>query len=150
MRAVIQRVTRAEVRVDYEVVGRIAHGYVVLLGVGPEDTESSATRLATKLSKLRVFGDDDGKMNLSVLDVAGSVLVVSQFTLFADTRQGNRPGFSGAAAPALAESLYTFFCRKLEHLGIPVETGRFGADMEVDLVNDGPVTLWLEEPMGAG
>lgn len=119
-------------------------GLLVLLGVGPADDDSIAAKLAAKVAKLRVFNDDAGKMNLSVAQVGGECLVVSQFTLYGDVRGGNRPGFSGAAEPASAERLYEAFMAHLATAGIPVKRGRFGAAMEVELVNDGPVTIWLD------
>ena len=125
-------------------VGEIGDGLVVLLGVGPEDTEGVADALARRVTELRIFDDADGRTNLSLVDVGGSVLVVSQFTLFADTRRGRRPGFTGAAAPELAERLYLRFAAALRALGVDVATGRFGAVMEVELVNDGPFTIWLD------
>lgn len=144
MRALLQRVTRAEVRVAGEVVGSVGRGFLVLLGVGPQDDEAVATRLAEKVRKLRVFSDEGGKMNLAIPEVAGGCLVVSQFTLYGDLRSGNRPGFSRAAPPQQAERHYMAFAEALRGSGIPVQTGVFGADMEVELVNDGPVTLWLD------
>src|SRR5581483_1550007 len=143
MRAVCQRVSQARVTVADEVVGEIGPGWMVLLGVGPNDDEAAAARIADKIVGLRVFEDEDGKMNRSVLDVGGSVLVVSQFTLYADTSRGRRPGFTGAAPPALAEPLVARFVALLRERGFRVETGRFGADMAVALVNDGPVTIVL-------
>jgi D-aminoacyl-tRNA deacylase len=144
MRALLQRVSRAEVRVNDEVVGRIGSGLVVLLGVGPADDEATADALARQVAELRIFRDDEGRTNRSLLDVAGAALVVSQFTLFADTRRGRRPGFTGAAPPDLAEQLYLRFAEALRGLGIEVATGRFGAEMAVELVNDGPFTIWLD------
>lgn len=144
MRALLQRVTSAAVSVDGVTVGEIGQGLVVLLGVGPGDDESVADALARRVVELRIFRDDEGRTNRSLMDVVGSVLVVSQFTLFADTRRGRRPGFTGAAAPELAERLYTRFAAAFEALGVTVATGRFGAEMGVSLVNDGPFTLWLD------
>jgi D-aminoacyl-tRNA deacylase len=144
MRALLQRTTGARVRVGGNVVGEIAHGLVVLLGVGPDDDESVADGLARRVTELRIFDDDAGRTNLSLLDVAGSVLVVSQFTLYADTRRGRRPGFTGAAAPDIAERLYRRFAATLRAIGVQVATGEFGAVMEVELVNDGPFTIWLD------
>lgn len=144
MRALVQRVSRAEVRVEGERVGAIDHGYLVLLGVKPDDTEELADKLAQKLAKLRVFEDAAGKMNLDLKTVEGSCLVVSQFTLYGSVKDGNRPGFSYAARPELAEPLYERFCQALTNLGVHVETGRFGAMMEVELVNDGPTTIWID------
>jgi D-tyrosyl-tRNA(Tyr) deacylase len=144
MRALLQRTTGARVRVDREVVGEIGPGMVVLLGVGPDDTEPIADDLARKAAELRIFRDDDGRTNRSLLDVGGAALVVSQFTLFADTRRGRRPGFTGAASPDLAASLVDRFAAALRGLGITVAQGRFGAEMAVELVNDGPFTIWLD------
>ena len=144
MRAVVQRVSRARVVVDGDTLGQIGGGLVVLLGVASTDTEPDADRLAGKIARLRIFPDDDGRFDRSVQDAAGSVLAVSQFTLIADTRKGNRPSFSEAAAPEAAQGLYRRFCAVLAAEGIPVETGRFGAHMQVELVNDGPVTIVLD------
>jgi D-aminoacyl-tRNA deacylase len=144
VRALLQRVSRAEVRVGDEVVGSIGEGMVVLLGVGPDDTEPIADGLARKAAELRIFRDDAGLTNRSLLDVGGAALVVSQFTLFADARRGRRPGFTGAAPPQLAERLYERFAATLRELGVEVATGRFGAEMAVELVNDGPFTIWLD------
>ena len=146
MRVVIQRVQRAKVTVASEIVGEIARGWLVLLGVAPPDTHKQVEWLAEKVANLRAFDDPDGKMNLSVLDVGGSILVVSQFTLYGDCQKGRRPGFTGAAPPALAEPLYEQFVTALKMLGVPVATGRFGADMQVELVNDGPVTFVIDSP----
>jgi D-tyrosyl-tRNA(Tyr) deacylase len=137
-------VSRAEVRIDGEVTGEIGAGLLVLLGVGPDDDETVADSLARRTAELRIFRDDDGRTNRSVLDVQGAALVVSQFTLFADTRRGRRPGFSGAAPPEQAERLYERFAAALAGLGVTVATGRFGAAMAVELVNDGPFTIWLD------
>lgn len=125
-------------------VGAVDKGFLILLGVGPDDDERVAGRLADKVRKLRVFPDDAGKLNLSVEQAGGGCLVVSQFTLYGDLRSGNRPGFSRAAPPELAERLYLSFARSLESYGLPVQTGRFAAQMAVELVNDGPITLWLD------
>jgi D-tyrosyl-tRNA(Tyr) deacylase len=144
VRALLQRTTGARVRVDDEVVGEIRTGLVILLGVGPEDGEAVADELARKAAELRIFRDDDGRTNRSLLDIGGDALVVSQFTLYADTRRGRRPGFTGAAAPELAERLYLRFAESLRGLGVTVATGRFGAEMAVELVNDGPFTIWLD------
>lgn len=144
MRAVLQRTTGARVRVDDENVGSIARGLVVLLGVGPADTEAIADELARKAADLRIFRDDEGRTNRSLLEVGGGALVVSQFTLYADTRRGRRPGFTAAAPPDLAERLYGRFVDALRGLGVEVATGRFGAEMAVELVNDGPFTIWLD------
>ncbi len=144
MRAVIQRVSSARVEVNGEVTGSISRGLLVLLGVGQGDTEKQAAWLADKLAGLRIFEDGAGKMNLSVQEIGGSMLVVSQFTLLADCRKGRRPSFSEAAPPHIAERLYQEFVRKLREGGVPVETGVFQAKMQVHLVNDGPVTVVLE------
>jgi D-tyrosyl-tRNA(Tyr) deacylase len=144
MRAVIQRVKRAEVRVDGGIVGTIGTGWLVLLGIAPNDTQKQVDWLAEKTANLRAFEDDDGKMNRSVQDVNGAVLAVSQFTLYGDCRKGRRPSFTGAAPPAIAEPLYEAFVVALKMLGVPVATGRFGADMQVELLNDGPVTFVLD------
>lgn len=144
MRAVLQRVTEAEVRVDGEVVGSIGKGFFILLGVSDEDNETVAGKLADKICKLRIFEDENGKTNLSLQDVGGELLVVSQFTLYADCRKGNRPSFIGAGAPAEANRLYEYFMERCKtHVG-KVEHGTFGADMKVSLVNDGPFTLTLD------
>lgn len=144
MRAVLQRVSRASVTVEGEVTGRINRGYLILLGVSPEDTPRELDKLADKILNLRIFEDADGKMNLSLLDVQGSALVVSQFTLFGDCRKGRRPSFTGAARPEHAVPLYEAFVDKLRGQLPHVGTGVFGAHMDVELVNDGPVTLWLD------
>ena len=146
MRAVCQRVSQARVRVDGEVVGQIGTGWAVLLGVGPRDDEATAARIADKIVGLRIFEDTAGKMNLSVLDVGGEVLVISQFTLYADTSRGRRPGFTGAAPPAIAEPLVERVAALIRERGVTVATGRFGAMMDVELTNHGPVTIVLEEP----
>jgi len=126
------------------VVGEVGRGLVVLLGVGPADDEAVAESLARRVTELRIFDDDAGRTNLSLVDVGGAALVVSQFTLYADTRRGRRPGFTGAAAPELANRLYLRFAAALRELGVEVATGRFGEVMEVELVNDGPFTIWLD------
>jgi len=144
MLAVLQRVRRAKVTVDGQLTGEIGVGWLVLLGIAPADTRAEVDWLADKVSNLRAFADDAGKMNRSVQDVGGGVLVVSQFTLHGDCQKGRRPSFTGAAPPAVAEPLYEGFVAALKSLGVPVETGRFGADMQVELVNDGPVTFVLE------
>ncbi len=144
MRAVLQRVSRAQVAVAGEVIGAIGSGLLVLLGVAPTDTATQAEGLADKVVGLRIFADAAGKMNRSVAEVGGGVLVVSQFTLFGDCRKGRRPSFLGAAGPDLAVPLYEAFVQAVRALGVPVQTGRFGADMQVELVNDGPVTLVLD------
>jgi D-aminoacyl-tRNA deacylase len=144
VRALLQRASRAEVRVDGDPIATIGAGLVVLLGVGPDDDEPTADSLASRVAELRIFRDDEGRTNQSLMDIAGDALVVSQFTLFADTRRGRRPGFTGAAPPELAERLYERFATTLAALGPRVATGRFGAEMEVELVNDGPFTIWLD------
>lgn len=144
MRALLQRVTDASVTVEGTVIGQIGPGLLILVCAMPDDTTATADALALKISKLRLFKDDAGKMNLSLTQTGGSALVVSQFTLAADTSRGTRPGFSYAAKPDMAETLYLHFANALRNLDIPVETGRFGADMSVALTNDGPVTIWLD------
>lgn len=143
MRAVVQRVTQAAVRVDGRVLGEIGPGLLILICAMQGDTDAQAARLATKIAKLRIFKDADGRMNLSVCDTNGAAPIVSQFTLAADLR-GNRPGFSPAATPDEGQRLYAAFCKDIAAEGIPVATGRFGADMAVSLINDGPVTIWLD------
>jgi D-aminoacyl-tRNA deacylase len=144
MKAVLQRVSRASVRVGDEVVGEIGLGLCVLLGVGRSDGAAEATRLAGKTARLRVFEDENGRFDCSLVDIGGEALVVSQFTLLGDTAKGNRPSFVDAATPEDAEPLYERFCEELRRLGVPVQTGVFGARMAVELVNDGPVTIVLE------
>lgn len=144
MRAVLQRVTRASCSVEGRVTGETGPGLLVLLGVGPQDTPATARALAEKIVKLRIFGDESGKMNRSVRDIGGGVLSISQFTLYADTRSGNRPSFTGADAPDHAHALYADFNAALRDLGLPVGEGVFGAHMVIDLTNDGPVTLTLD------
>ena len=144
MRAVVQRVSRAAVRVDGETVGAIGRGFVVLAGFAPTDAEPALAWMAEKLAGLRVFGDAEGKMNLGIADVDGAMLVVSQFTLYGDASKGRRPSFIGAAPPEQADALYGRFVALLRERGVRVETGRFRAMMDVELVNDGPVTLLLE------
>lgn len=144
MRIVLQRVTSASVTVGGEVTGRIGTGYLVLLGVGQGDTEEDCCRLADKLINLRIFSDENGKINLSLADVGGELLIVSQFTLYADCRKGNRPNFIQAGKPDEAERLYNYFADYCRSKGKHVETGIFGADMKVELVNDGPFTIVLE------
>ena len=144
MRAVVQRVSRASVAVDGATQGAIGAGLVILLGVAREDAEHDAQRVAGKVARLRIFENEDGKFDRSLLDVGGEALVVSQFTLIADTAKGNRPSFTGAASPAEAERLYEAFCHALAAEGIRVATGVFGARMAVELANDGPVTIVLE------
>ncbi len=144
MRALIQRVTEASVEVEGRVVGSTGPGLLVLVCAMRGDDEATADRLAARIARLRIFQDEAGKMNRSVLDTAGGALVVSQFTLAADTRSGNRPGFSAAADPQQGQHLYRHFASSLASHGVPVETGIFGADMKVRLLNDGPVTIWLD------
>jgi D-tyrosyl-tRNA(Tyr) deacylase len=144
MRALLQRVTRAAVTVAGEEAGAIGPGLLVLLGVGHDDDDATARNLASKVANLRIFRDEAGLTNRSLVDVAGGALVVSQFTLFADTRKGRRPSFLGAAAPDVAEARYEVFARALEEIGVPVQRGRFRTEMEVELVNDGPMTVWLD------
>ena len=144
MRALVQRVTAARVEVAGTVVGGCGPGLMILVCAMQGDTEAEAEALAAKIHKLRIFRDAAGKMNLALKDTGGSALVVSQFTLAADTRSGNRPGFSSAADPASGERLYLHFVQSLRGLGVAVETGQFGAEMAVHLVNDGPVTIWLD------
>jgi D-tyrosyl-tRNA(Tyr) deacylase len=144
MRALLQRVSAASVTVDSAITGEIESGLLVLVCAMQGDGEAEAAQLAHKISRLRIFRDEAGKMNRSVVDVGGAVLVVSQFTLAADTRSGTRPGFSKAASPTEGERLYHCFCENIRATGVPVETGKFGADMKVSLVNDGPVTVWLD------
>ena len=146
MRALLQRVTFAHVTVGGQTVGEIGPGLLILLGVGHGDSQQDAATLAAKVAKLRIFNDDAGKMNLSVREAGNAALVVSQFTLYADTSRGNRPSFTGAAPPAQAEALYLYFAEQLSAQGLEVKTGSFGADMQVSLLNDGPVTVWLESP----
>ncbi|WP_425046286.1 D-aminoacyl-tRNA deacylase [Primorskyibacter sp. S87] len=144
MRALIQRVSKAKVSVDGELIGEIGSGLLILICAMQGDGEPQADQLAAKISKLRIFKDEAGKMNRSLLDTGGATLIVSQFTLAADTKRGNRPGFSEAAPPAEGERLYEYFAEQVAALGIEVATGRFGADMQVELTNDGPVTIWME------
>lgn len=144
MRAVIQRVTRASVTVEGNRVSEIKDGLLVLLGIGPDDNEENARAMTKKIAALRIFQDEADKMNLSVRDVGGSAIVVSQFTLYADCRKGNRPSFVGAAAPDLASPLVDRFVELLEEQGVPSQTGVFGAHMDVELLNSGPVTIILE------
>ena len=144
MKLVIQRVNHASVTVEGKVTGEIQKGYLVLLGVGQGDDESMVERYVKKLHKLRIFSDEEGKINRSIEDVGGEVLVVSQFTLYADCKKGNRPSFTNAGKPDLATSLYDQFNQKIKDQGIHVETGIFGADMKIELLNDGPVTIVLD------
>ena len=146
MRAVIQRVTRCSVTVEQESVGAIGHGLMVLLGVAEDDTPQQADWMASKIPHLRIFEDDDGKLNRSLLDCGGEMLVVSQFTLYGDCRKGRRPSFIKAAAPEKGEALYDRFVEKVRELGVTVATGRFRHLMDISLVNHGPVTLILESP----
>jgi D-tyrosyl-tRNA(Tyr) deacylase len=144
MRALIQRVTHAAVQVDGKVIGEISHGLLILICAMQGDTDAQAGAMAAKVAKLRIFKDDDGKMNRSLRDTGGAALIVSQFTLAADTQRGNRPGFSSAAAPDDARRLYHHFTARIAAEGIPTANGEFGADMAVSLTNDGPVTIWLD------
>ncbi len=144
MRIVIQRVTRASVRIDGNLVAKIGGGLLVLVGIAATDTRAQADYLAAKLVNLRLFPDDEGKMNRSALDVKGSVLLVSQFTLYGDCRKGRRPSFDAAASPEVARELYEYLIARVREQGLVTETGVFQADMEVELINDGPVTLLLE------
>ncbi len=145
MKLVVQRVKNAKVDVDNKTVGRIEKGFLVLLGVTHTDTKETADYLVKKLCNLRVFEDEKGKMNLSIKDVKGKLLIVSQFTLYADCTGGNRPSFINAAKPEIANELYEYFCKECKNKGIEVEKGIFGADMKVSLINDGPVTIILEK-----
>ena len=144
MRALIQRVAHARVEVDGATIGQTGPGLLILVCAMQGDTTEDTEKLAAKIHKLRIFRDDAGKMNLALKDTGGGALVVSQFTLAADTRSGNRPGFSTAAPPDVGERLYLHFAHSLRGLGVPVETGQFGAEMAVHLLNDGPVTIWLD------
>lgn len=150
MRAVVQRVSEASVTVDHRTVGAIGPGLLVLLGVATADTAAEAGFLARKIANLRIFEDEAGKMNRSLLDTGGKLLAVSQFTLLADCRRGRRPSFVEAAPPARAERLYEAFVDTVRRAGVPVATGRFRAMMQVSLVNDGPVTILLESPVQTG
>ena len=145
MKLIIQRVTHASVTVDNNIVGKIGQGFLVLLGVGPEDTKETAYYLVQKLIKLRIFEDENGKMNLSLKDINGELLIVSQFTLYADCTGGNRPSFVNAAKPEKANELYEYFIQECKKQNVNVEHGIFGADMKVELLNDGPVTIILEK-----
>ena len=144
MRALVQRVTHASVTVEGDVVGKIGKGFLILLGVGHDDTEAQADKLWSKISKMRIFEDENGKTNLSLADVGGEVLVVSQFTLYANCKRGNRPSFTDAGAPDEANRLYEYFAGLVRRDMGRVETGSFGAMMQVDLCNDGPFTIWLD------
>ncbi|HWI64545.1 MAG TPA: D-aminoacyl-tRNA deacylase [Symbiobacteriaceae bacterium] len=148
MRAVVQRVSRGKVTVEGEVVGQVGKGYVVLLGVSKDDTPEAADYMAEKISGLRVFEDEQGKMNRSIIEAGGAVLAISQFTLYGDVRRGRRPGFDQAGRPEQAEPLYERFVEKLRSYGLTVETGRFQTHMEVELVNDGPVTILVDSDKG--
>ena len=144
MRALVQRVSHASVTIDGVVHGKIGQGFLVLLGITDGDTEDDAVYLADKTVKMRAFTDENDKMNRSLADVGGGLLIVSQFTLYGDCRKGNRPSFTGAARPETAIPLYEAFIARCRESGLPVETGEFGADMKVELLNDGPVTLWMD------
>jgi D-tyrosyl-tRNA(Tyr) deacylase len=148
MRALLQRVTEAEVKVEGQKIGSTGAGLLILICAMAGDTKAEADQLINKITKLRIFKDDAGKMNKSIIDISGSTLVVSQFTLAADTKRGNRPGFSTAAFPDEGRALYEYFADGLAQAGVPVETGKFGADMKVSLINDGPVTIWLDTAEG--
>lgn len=144
MRAVIQRVKWAKVEVDGELIGKIDEGIMLLLGVAPEDTEKDLDYILNKVTGLRIFEDEEGKMNLSLMDIGGELLVISQFTLFGDVRKGRRPSFSSSAPPAMADEFYEKFIEKAKAKGIVVEHGIFGADMQVELLNNGPVTIQID------
>jgi D-tyrosyl-tRNA(Tyr) deacylase len=146
VRALIQRVSEASVEVGGERIAAVGGGLLVLVAAGVGDGPEAPAQLAAKVARLRIFADAEGRMNRSIADVGGEALVVSQFTLYADLRRGNRPGFTGAADPAIGERLVEAFCSALREHGIPVASGRFGAHMQVRLVNDGPVTIWLDLP----
>ncbi|MDM8219596.1 D-aminoacyl-tRNA deacylase [Limosilactobacillus mucosae] len=145
MRVVLQRVNHAAVSIDGETVGQIKKGYLLLVGLAPDDNDDQLDWMVHKIVNLRVFEDENGKLNRALADVAGEILSISQFTLYADVKRGNRPGFSKAAKPEIAEPLYDRFNEKLRAAGVHVETGRFGADMKVELENDGPVTIIYEK-----
>lgn len=144
MRVVLQRVSQAQVSISNAVVGRIGQGYVLLIGVADDDGEAELDYLVRKITNLRIFEDADHKMNLSLTDVSGDILAISQFTLFADTKKGNRPSFTKAGKPEHAEQLYLQFVQRLRDVGVNVATGEFGADMQVELINDGPVTILFD------
>ncbi len=150
MRALLQRAAAGAVRVEQQLIGSIGSGLVILLGIGQGDTNDDVAYLVRKTVNLRIFDDSQGKMNLSLKDIGGAALVISQFTLYADTRRGNRPGFEPAAPPELAEQLYQQYIEGLRQQGVTVATGRFGADMLVNISNDGPVTILLESPAKGG
>lgn len=145
MRVIVQRCSRAEVRIDKQVYGKIGTGFLLLVGITHDDTERDADYIAKKVANMRIFNDAEGKMNLALKDVNGSILSISQFTLYGDTRKGNRPSFINAARPELASPLYDYFNETLRNTyGLHVETGQFGADMQVDFINDGPVTILID------
>lgn len=144
MKVVIQRVKCAQVEVDKKIVGKINEGFLILLGIAPDDTKEKVDNMVNKITKLRIFEDENEKMNLSIKDVNGSLLIVSQFTLYADTSSGNRPSFTNAAKPEFADKLYQSFKQKCKKCGLEVQSGIFGANMKVELVNDGPVTIVME------
>jgi D-tyrosyl-tRNA(Tyr) deacylase len=144
MRALLQRVSHASVTVDKQIVGQIEQGLLILLGIGQGDTETQVKTLVEKIIHLRIFGDDEGKMNRSLLDIGGQALIVSQFTLYADTRRGRRPGFVRAAHPNIAEPLFEQFKARIAQYGVPTASGVFGASMDIELCNQGPVTIWLD------
>ena len=144
MRVVVQRVEKGKVIVDDHTMAEIGHGVVILLGIGPDDGGEQARYLAEKIANLRIFADEDGKTNLSLLEVGGEAIIVSQFTLYADTRKGRRPSFVKAASPEVAESLVERFAGLMGAQGVPTQTGQFGAKMLVEIFNDGPVTIWME------
>ena len=144
MRVLLQRSRQAQVKIGETVVGEIDHGYILLVGIEDADTDKDVAYLVRKITNLRVFEDAGGKMNLSIQEVSGSILSVSQFTLYADTRKGNRPSFTAAGQPAFAKEMYQKFNEQLRATGLTVATGEFGADMQVSLVNDGPVTIWFD------
>jgi D-aminoacyl-tRNA deacylase len=148
MRLLLQRVTQAQVSVESRVVGSIGAGLVILVGVGHDDTHETAVALANKAVDLRIFRDDEGKTNRSLLDTGGEVLAISQFTLFADTRKGRRPSFLDAATPEQGNDIYEKFCVAIQERGVKVAKGIFGAEMQVELVNDGPMTIWLDSAAG--
>lgn len=144
MRAVIQRVSEASVKIDGEIRGQIGRGFMILLGVAKDDGEEDLTYLVRKIAGMRIFEDENGKMNLSIGDVEGELLIISQFTLFADTKKGNRPGFSNAGLPEPSKAMYLEFIKRFRDLGFTVGEGEFGADMKVSLINDGPVTILID------